>query len=185
MDICSAFEEELKDAVFQPGKLDRERAVSDIKEKAKNAIIEQLGDDKFDEISLNMAFEKLKEHLYRDNILDEMRRVDGRGLEEIRSITCETDVLPIVHGSSIFQRGETQALVSLTLGCSDGSQEIDAINGGVQSKSFYLHYNFPPFSVGEAGKIGTVGRREIGHGALAERSLSPVIPPKDVYSHIR
>ena len=112
-----------------------------------------------------------------------MRRVDGRGLEEIRPITCETDVLPVVHGSSIFQRGETQALVSLTLGCSDGSQEIDAITGGVQSKSFYLHYNFPPFSVGETGKIGTVGRREIGHGALAERSLSPVIPPEDVFPY--
>ena len=183
VDICSTFAEELKGAVFQPGKLDRERAVSDIKEKAKNVIIEQFGEDKFDEISLNMAFEKLQEHLYRNNILDEMRRVDGRGLEEIRPITCETDVLPVVHGSSIFQRGETQALVSLTLGCSDGSQEIDAITGGVQSKSFYLHYNFPPFSVGETGKIGTVGRREIGHGALAERSLSPVIPPEDVFPY--
>jgi polyribonucleotide nucleotidyltransferase len=130
-----------------------------------------------------MAFEELQEELYRNNILDNGRRVDGRGLTELRPIECATDVLPVVHGSSLFQRGETQALVSLTLGCSDGSQEIDAITGGVQSKSFYLHYNFPPFSVGETGKIGTVGRREIGHGALAERSLSPIIPSEDIFPY--
>lgn len=183
VDICKTFEQELKAAVFQPGKLDREHAVQAIKEAAKTKIIDELGEDKCDMISLNMAFEALQEQLYRDNILDNGLRVDGRGLKELRPIECDTDVLPIVHGSSVFQRGETQALVSLTLGCSDGSQEIDAITGGVQSKSFYLHYNFPPFSVGETGRVGMPGRREIGHGALAERSLSPVIPPEDVFPY--
>ncbi|MDR1527998.1 MAG: polyribonucleotide nucleotidyltransferase [Puniceicoccales bacterium] len=181
--ICATFVDKLKNAVFQDGKLERENAVMVIKEEAKAAIVEKLGEAEFCEISLNMAFEELQEELYRNNILDNGRRVDGRGLTELRPIECATDVLPIVHGSSLFQRGETQALVSLTLGCSDGSQEIDAITGGVQSKSFYLHYNFPPFSVGETGKIGTVGRREIGHGALAERSLSPIIPSEDIFPY--
>jgi polyribonucleotide nucleotidyltransferase len=109
--------------------------------------------------------------------------VDGRSPAELRPIECHTEVLPVVHGSALFQRGETQALVSLTLGCTKDSQEIDAITGGVQSKSFYLHYNFPPFSVGETGRIGGVGRREIGHGALAERSLLPVIPPEEKFPY--
>ncbi|MDR2779000.1 MAG: polyribonucleotide nucleotidyltransferase [Puniceicoccales bacterium] len=181
--ICTTFADKLSNAVFQDGKIERESAVMAIKEEAKTAIVEELGETEFCEISFNMAFEELQEKLYRNNILDNGRRVGGRGLTELRPIECATDVLPIVHGSSLFQRGETQALVSLTLGCSDGSQEIDAITGGVQSKSFYLHYNFPPFSVGETGKIGTVGRREIGHGALAERSLSPIIPSEDIFPY--
>lgn len=181
--ICVRFAEKLNEAVFQPGKIERENAVRAIKEEAKAAIIAELGQEEFDEVSLNMVFEELQERLYRDNILDNSRRVDGRGITELRPIECGVDVLPVVHGSAVFQRGETQALVSLTLGCSDGSQEIDAITGGVQSKSFYLHYNFPPFSVGETGKIGSVGRREIGHGALAERSLSPVIPSEEDFPY--
>jgi polyribonucleotide nucleotidyltransferase len=176
VEICSGFSAALSEAVFQDNKLQREKAVSEVKALAKAAIVERLGEDSFCEISLNIAFEELQEWIYRSNILNNFRRVDGRNLDELRPIECATDVLPVVHGSSLFQRGETQALVSLTLGCSDGTQEIDAITGGVQSKSFYMHYNFPPFSVGEIGRIGTVGRREIGHGALAERSLSPVIP---------
>ncbi|MDR1413951.1 MAG: polyribonucleotide nucleotidyltransferase [Puniceicoccales bacterium] len=181
--ICAKFGDKLSDAVFQPGKLERENAVRLIKEEAKNAIIEKLGENEYCEFSVNMAFEELQEKLYRENILNSNRRVDGRSSTELRPIECAVDVLPIVHGSSLFQRGETQALVSLTLGCSDGTQEIDAITGGVQSKSFYLHYNFPPFSVGETGRIGSVGRREIGHGALAERSLSPVIPAEEDFPY--
>ncbi|MDR2737393.1 MAG: polyribonucleotide nucleotidyltransferase [Puniceicoccales bacterium] len=183
VEICATFGDKLRDALFRSGKLEREEAVREIKDEAKAAIVEKLGECEFCGISLNMAFEELQERLYRDNILDNCRRVDGRGLSEVRPIECAVDVLPIVHGSSLFQRGETQTLVSLTLGCSDGTQEIDAITGGVQSKSFYLHYNFPPFSVGETGRIGTVGRREIGHGALAERSLSPVIPAEDAFPY--
>ncbi|MDR1433271.1 MAG: polyribonucleotide nucleotidyltransferase [Puniceicoccales bacterium] len=181
--ICATFEGKLSDAIFRNGKIERENAIRALKEEAKAAIIEKLGEAEFCETSLNMAFEDIQEKFFKSNILDNSRRVDGRDMAELRPIECAVDTLPVVHGSSIFQRGETQALVSLTLGCSDGTQEIDAITGGVQSKSFYLHYNFPPFSVGETGRIGTVGRREIGHGALAERSLSPVIPAEDAFPY--
>jgi polyribonucleotide nucleotidyltransferase len=183
VDICATFCDKLGEAIFRDNELERENAVRAIKEEAKAAVIAKLGESGFCETSLNIAFEELQESVYRGNILHNARRVDGRGMDELRKIDCSVDVLPIVHGSSVFQRGETQALVSLTLGCSDGTQEIDAITGGVQSKSFYLHYNFPPFSVGETGRIGTVGRREIGHGALAERSLSPIIPPEDAFPY--
>lgn len=182
-EICSRFNGRLSDAVFQAGKLERESAVSALKEEAVELVISELGEDEDYLFQVNMAFDELQEKLYRDNILDFSRRVDGRGLTDIRPIECEVGVLPVVHGSALFQRGETQALVSLTLGCSKDSQEIDAITGGISSKSFYLHYNFPPFSVGETGRIGSVGRREIGHGALAERSLSPVIPPEEVFPY--
>lgn len=183
LEICNRFGERLSDAVFQPGKLDREYAVSDIKSEAAEVVDAELGDGEDHTFQVNMAFDELQEQLYRDNILDFSKRADGRGLFDIRPIECAVGVLPVVHGSALFQRGETQALVSLTLGCSKDSQEIDAITGGISSKSFYLHYNFPPFSVGETGRIGSVGRREIGHGALAERSLSPVIPPEDVFPY--
>ncbi|MDR2436040.1 MAG: polyribonucleotide nucleotidyltransferase [Puniceicoccales bacterium] len=182
-DVCSRFSEQLSAAVFQKGKLVRERCVADIKKQAMECAAAELGEENVCQIQINMAFEELQERLYRDNILDFGRRVDGRSPTELRSIECHTEVLPVVHGSALFQRGETQALVSLTLGCTKDSQEIDAITGGVQSKSFYLHYNFPPFSVGETGRIGGVGRREIGHGALAERSLLPVIPPEEKFPY--
>ncbi|MDE6431889.1 MAG: polyribonucleotide nucleotidyltransferase [Opitutales bacterium] len=182
-EICSRFNDRLSAAVFQPGKLDRENAVAAIKEEAMEVVNAELGEDEDHSYQVSMAFEELQEKLYRDNILDLSRRVDGRGLTEIRPIECAVGVLPIVHGSALFQRGETQALVSLTLGCSKDSQEIDAITGGISSKSFYLHYNFPPFSVGETGRIGSVGRREIGHGALAERSLSPVVPSEEEFPY--
>ncbi|MDR3274300.1 MAG: polyribonucleotide nucleotidyltransferase [Puniceicoccales bacterium] len=183
MGICSKFNEQLSAAVFQEGKLAREHGVAEIKKLAAECVVAELGENETNLIHVNMAFEELQERLYRDNILDFSRRVDGRSLTELRPIECAVEVLPIVHGSAVFQRGETQALVSLTLGCAKDSQEIDAITGGVQSKSFYLHYNFPPFSVGETGRIGAVGRREIGHGALAERSLLPVIPPEDEFPY--
>jgi polyribonucleotide nucleotidyltransferase len=180
--ICSRFNEQLSAAVFQASKLDRERGVAEIKKRAMEYATAELGEDAC-KAQINMAFEELQEKLYRDNVLDFGKRVDGRSSEELRPIECATGVLPVVHGSALFQRGETQALVSLTLGCTKDSQEIDAITGGVQSKSFYLHYNFPPFSVGETGRIGGVGRREIGHGALAERSLLPIIPPEEKFPY--
>ncbi|MDR1256031.1 MAG: polyribonucleotide nucleotidyltransferase [Puniceicoccales bacterium] len=183
MAICSEFNEQLGAAVFQEGKLARERAVEEIKKQAVERVIAKLGEGDTREIQVNMAFEELQEKLYRHNILDFGKRVDGRSSTEIRPIECAVGALPVVHGSALFQRGETQVLVSLTLGCAKDSQEIDAITGGVQSKSFYLHYNFPPFSVGETGRIGSVGRREIGHGALAERSLLPVVPPEDKFPY--
>ncbi len=183
LNICDRFSEKLVSAVFQPSKIKRENAVAEIKAEALDTVNSELTDAEDHIAQVNMAFEVLQERVYRDNILDNFKRVDGRQLDEIRPIECDVSVLPVVHGSALFQRGETQALVSLTLGCQKDSQEIDAITGGISSKSFYLHYNFPPFSVGEAGRIGSVGRREIGHGALAERSLLPVIPSEENFPY--
>jgi polyribonucleotide nucleotidyltransferase len=129
------------------------------------------------------AFDEIQEKLYRQNILETGKRVDGRGAKDLRTISCETGVLPRVHGSAVFNRGETQALVISTLGTSRDTQDIDGLTGGATSKSFILHYNFPPFSTGEAGRFGFTGRREIGHGALAERSLLPILPPEDEFPY--
>src|SRR5947207_10921404 len=109
--------------------------------------------------------------------------MDGRGYQDLRHITCEVGVLPRAHGSAIFQRGETQALALATLAPIEEAQNIDAYGGGVQSKRFILHYNFPPFSVGETGRTGGPGRREIGHGALAERSIEPVVPSENDFRY--
>ena len=122
------------------------------------------------------VFDHLKERIFRDQMLQEHRRPDGRAFDKIRPITCEVSVLPRTHGSAIFTRGETQALVTTTLGTKDDEQRIEMFDPAETSKRFMLHYNFPPFSVGEVGFMRGPGRREIGHGALAERALSPVIP---------
>jgi polyribonucleotide nucleotidyltransferase len=122
------------------------------------------------------CYDALKERIFRDEILKSRRRPDGRAFDEVRSITIETGVLPRTHGSALFTRGETQALVTLTLGTKDDEQRIELLEPGEASKRFMLHYNFPPFSVGEVGFMRGPGRREIGHGALAERSLSSLIP---------
>jgi polyribonucleotide nucleotidyltransferase len=121
-------------------------------------------------------FDRLKERIFRDEILKSRRRPDGRKFDEIRQITIESSVLPRTHGSSLFTRGETQALVTVTLGTKDDEQRIELLDKEVTSKRFMLHYNFPPFSVGECGRSGSPGRREIGHGALAERSLAAMLP---------
>jgi polyribonucleotide nucleotidyltransferase len=121
-------------------------------------------------------FDALKERIFRDQMLKDHRRPDGRAFDQIREITCEVGVLPRTHGSAIFTRGETQALVTTTLGTKDDEQRIEMFDPSETSKRFMLHYNFPPFSVGEVGFMRGPGRREIGHGALAERSLSPMIP---------
>ncbi len=128
------------------------------------------------------AFEELIRRYVRDSILNKHHRVDGRGLDDIREITCEIDVLPIVHGSALFTRGETQSLGTVTLGGGSDEQVIDGLEIEYK-KSFYLHYNFPPFSVGEAGRMGPVGRRELGHGNLAERALKAVLPDKEGFPY--
>jgi len=127
-------------------------------------------------------FDALKEKIFREDILDKRRRPDGRAFDQIRSITCEVGLLPRTHGSALFQRGETQALVATTLGTSDDAQRIDIMEGE-SSKRFLLHYNFPPFSVGEVGFMRGPGRREIGHGALAERAILPIIPAEDKFPY--
>ncbi|MDR0418176.1 MAG: polyribonucleotide nucleotidyltransferase [Puniceicoccales bacterium] len=183
MEICASFEERLAQAVFQREKAQRERDVEIIREEAGAAVIAAIGESAYEEVSVCMAFEEMQETLYRSNILGQRKRVDDRAIDEIRPLHCETNILPRVHGTALFQRGETQALVSLTLGSSRDVQELDAITGGMKTKTFLLHYNFPPFCVGETGKTTGAGRREIGHGALAERSLSPIIPSEEVFPY--
>jgi polyribonucleotide nucleotidyltransferase len=128
------------------------------------------------------AFSKLKKHVVRDAILKEGRRLDGRGLTDVRPVTCEVEILPRTHGSALFTRGETQALVVATLGTSSDEQKIDALIGE-HYKRFLLHYNFPPFSTGEVKFLRSPGRREIGHGALAERALAPIIPSEEEFPY--
>ena len=117
------------------------------------------------------AFERLRERIFRDDMLVRRRRPDGRAFDQIRQITCEVGVLPRVHGSALFTRGETQALATTTLGTKEDKQRLDLLFEEESFKRFMLHYNFPPFSVGEVKFLRGPGRREIGHGALAERAL--------------
>ncbi len=128
------------------------------------------------------AYEELIRRYVRQSILDKHHRVDGRGLDDIREITCEIDVLPVVHGSALFTRGETQSLGTVTLGGGSDEQVIDGLETEYK-KTFYLHYNFPPFSVGEAGRMGPVGRRELGHGNLAERALTAILPDREAFPY--
>ena len=117
----------------------------------------------------------------RNNILKNKSRIDGRGLSDVRPIMCEVGILPRTHGSALFTRGETQAIVTTTLGTSDDEQRIESLDGLVRER-FMLHYNFPPFSVGETGRIGT-GRREIGHGKLAWRAIKSSLPSKEKFPY--
>jgi polyribonucleotide nucleotidyltransferase len=128
------------------------------------------------------VFKDLKEQVMRDEALERGKRLDGRKFDEIRPITIEVGVLPRTHGSALFTRGETQALVTATLGTADDQQKIETMDGEVW-KRFMLHYNFPPFSVGEVGRFTGPGRREIGHGALAERALTPMLPPEEKFPY--
>jgi polyribonucleotide nucleotidyltransferase len=127
---------------------------------------------------LSKYYELLREQIFRDQVLNERVRPDHRAFDEIRAVTVEVGVLPRVHGSALFTRGETQALVSATLGTTDDAQRLESYEGE-QKRRFMLHYNFPPFSVGEVGRMGGVGRREIGHGALASRAIEAVLPAED------
>ncbi len=184
-EICEKIantDDKLAKAVYLPGKQERGNAVDAVKAEAKAAVLEQCGED-VDPRFVNIAFEELQEKVYREGILNKGIRADGRALDQLRPISCKTDVLPSVHGSGLFQRGETQALVIATLGTSKDAQELDGLAGGPKSKTFILHYNFPPYSAGECGRFGSPGRREIGHGALAERSLVPVLPSEDEFPY--
>ncbi|OHE78499.1 MAG: polyribonucleotide nucleotidyltransferase [Verrucomicrobia bacterium RIFCSPHIGHO2_12_FULL_41_10] len=161
-------------ALYTQGKVARSKAVGALKEEVRVAVLEKYPTATSFDIS--QAFDYLQKKAFRVSILDRQQRCDGRGLKELRVLSSETSVLPRTHGSALFQRGETQALALATLGTVDEGQTIDAYGGGETSKRFLLHYNFPPFSVGETGRFGGQNRREIGHGALAERSVFPVLP---------
>jgi polyribonucleotide nucleotidyltransferase len=154
--------------------------VDELKAKVAEAIPEE------DEEKLKLtkrAFDRLKEDIFRDEILNARRRPDGRAFDKIRKITCEVGLLPRVHGSALFTRGETQALATLTLGTKEDQQRLDLLFAQDQHKRFMLHYNFPPFSVGEVKPVRGPGRREIGHGALAERALQSLLPPETEFPY--
>jgi polyribonucleotide nucleotidyltransferase len=161
-------------ALYTPSKVARGKAVEALKKEVEGAIKERYPDATPFEVS--QAFDYLQKKAFRVSILDKRVRMDGRGLDQIRQLSAEVGLLPRAHGSALFARGETQALALATLGTVDEAQDLDAYTGGETTKRFILHYNFPPFSVGETGRTGSPGRREIGHGALAERSVEPVIP---------
>ena len=183
LDLCREITgNRMEEAIFAPSKQERQVAVDVVKEEASKACEEKFGED-FDPDHISMAFEIIQEEVYRENILIRGKRADGRAPADLREITCETGVLPRVHGSAVFTRGETQSLVLSTLGTSRDVQDLDGLSGGPTAKSFILHYNFPPFSVGEAGRFGFTSRREIGHGALAERSVLPILPPEDEFPY--
>jgi len=169
----------LKQAIEVPEKLERYRQIAEV----KNAIVPQaLLEFPEQEKDIGAAFDELKRNSFRSLIIQQERRIDGRGLKDIRPITCEVEVLPRTHGSALFTRGETQALVVTTLGTASDEQKIDALIGE-HFKKFMLHYNFPPFSVGEVKFLRGPSRREIGHGNLAERALLPVLPLEESFPY--
>ena len=171
----------IEGALYTPGKVARSKAVEALKEEVKTAILEK--SPEADAFSISQAFDYVQKRAFRTSILNKQKRVDGRDYQDLRQISCEVGVIPRAHGSAIFQRGETQALALATLAPIEEAQMIDAYGGGEQSKRFILHYNFPPFSVGETGRTGAPGRREIGHGALAERSIEPVVPNENDFRY--
>ena len=165
----------MQEACFKKGKMARGEAVKEVKKQIAEKYAEQLEDDMQRKL-FDALFDDIQYDLLRSSILEKGLRIDGRGTEDIRPITCEINVLPRTHGSALFTRGETQSLAVTTLGTADDEQTYDDIEGKT-SEHFILHYNFPPYSVGEVGKL-TTGRREIGHGNLARRSLAPMIPSR-------
>src|SRR3984893_3772652 len=171
----------IEKALYAEGKVARAKAVDALREEVKAAILEK--HPEADRFPISQAFDHVQKKAFRISILDKKKRVDGRAYQDLRSINCEVGVLPRAHGSAIFQRGETQAGALATLAPIEEAQMIDAYGGGEQSKRFILHYNFPPFSVGETGRTGGASRREIGHGALAERSLEPVVPSENDFRY--
>ena len=168
-------------AIYNKAKVDRIKAVGALKAEVTEAIL--AAHPAATKFEISQAFDQLQKKAFRVSILDKGVRCDGRGDDEIRALSAEAGVLPRAHGSAIFQRGETQALSLATLGTSGEAQEMDGYTGGSTEKHFMLHYNFPPFSVGETGRTGAPGRREIGHGALAERSIAPVIPSQETFPY--
>jgi polyribonucleotide nucleotidyltransferase len=174
-DLKAKIGDRLKDALDTKshGKIESYSLIKQIKDELA---AEVPADDAAGKKKLSHYYELLRERLFREQVTKDRIRPDRRAFDEIRQISIETGVLPRTHGSALFTRGETQALVTATLGTMDESQRLESYEGE-QKKNFMLHYNFPPFSVGETGRMTGVGRREVGHGALAERSISAVLPP--------
>lgn len=176
-----AAEGKILPAILTEGKMNRAANVSALHQEISVKLKDQFPE--ITDFEISQTFEKIEKEAYRQHILEKGARVDGRGLKDLRNIQCEVGLIPRTHGSALFSRGETQALVLTTLGSQSDAQEMDAWTGGAEEKRFMLHYNFPPFSVGETGRTGAPGRREIGHGALAERSIAQVMPSDEKWPY--
>jgi polyribonucleotide nucleotidyltransferase len=171
------FGEPIKQAIQQTSKQERKDQLDAIKTQVVDQATGDKGDEPVDSAAIGMAFAEVEKKMIRRFVLESGQRLDGRNPQELRPLKSETSILPRTHGSAVFSRGETQTLCITTLGSNSDVQALDALIGGEDEKRFILHYSFPPFSVGECRPIRGPGRREIGHGALAERSLEPVLPP--------
>ncbi|MCA0406770.1 MAG: polyribonucleotide nucleotidyltransferase [Proteobacteria bacterium] len=179
LDIAEA---DLREAYKITEKQARYKAVDAAKAKVFSALAPEGGEAKFDKEQLKTVFKEAQAKVVRWNILDTKSRIDGRGLEDVRQIVSEVGTMPRTHGSALFTRGETQALVVATLGTGDDEQFIDELEG-TRKERFLLHYNFPPYSVGETGRMGSPGRREIGHGKLAWRAVRPMLPAQHEFPY--
>lgn len=173
------------------GKKERGEIVGELKSRVKAALVGEPGDDgttpeeqKYDGTNVSLALKRVESGVMRSLVLNEGYRADGRGVNEVRPIWSRAGVLPRTHGSVLFTRGETQALAVTTLGCKDSAQRVDSMAGSdEENRRFYLQYFFPPSSVGETGRVGPPGRREVGHGNLAERALAPVVPSESEFPY--
>jgi len=175
-EILGLVEQDLRKAYSIPQKMERQNAVAACKEKVMaHYFPEGAENPEYDKQRIGKVFKELEAKIVRWNVLDTSKRIDGRDLSTVRPIVAEVGVLPRAHGSALFTRGETQALVVTTLGTAEDEQWIDALQGSYK-ESFLLHYNFPPYSVGETGRMGGTKRREIGHGKLAWRAIHPLLP---------
>ena len=181
--VSSAIKGDLSEAYKEADKQKRTEKIAEIK---KNLISELVSDDDededYNESTISSAFKTIEKNIVRNNILDTGERIDGRDLETVRPIQSDVSVLPLTHGSALFTRGETQALVVTTLGTGDDEKFVDGLDETYKER-FMLHYNFPPYSVGETGRTGFTGRREIGHGKLAWRALQAVMPEYDDFPY--
>ncbi|GJD52088.1 Polyribonucleotide nucleotidyltransferase [Methylobacterium crusticola] len=174
--VLEVGEADLREAYKKTVKQERYAAVDAVKARVMAALVPAEGEARFETEKVKSAFKEAQSKVVRWNILDTGARIDGRDVRTVRPILSEVGVLPRAHGSALFTRGETQALVVATLGTGDDEQFIDALEG-TYKETFLLHYNFPPYSVGETGRMGSPGRREIGHGKLAWRAVHPMLPP--------
>ena len=175
-DISSKIADPIREAYGLTDKQERSQKLSEI----RSSIIENVEDDQV--LSATTIIKDIEKDVVRGDIIKNKSRIDGRNLDEVRKITCELDILPRAHGSSLFTRGETQALVVMTLGTGDDEQMIDSLDP-MHKQHFMLHYNFPPYSVGEVGRSGFTSRREIGHGKLAWRAVNPMLPSKEDFPY--
>ena len=176
-DTLSSLRGEVEAAYAIADKTERQAAIGDIRAKAK-----ELAGEDADSVLVSSLMKELEGDVVRSSILKTGKRIDGRDTSTVRPIVSEVGMLPRTHGSALFTRGETQALAVATLGTGQDEQIVDALDGEYRSR-FMLHYNFPPFSVGEAGRVGSPGRREIGHGKLAWRAINPLLPSKDEFPY--